>query len=822
MAETPYITIRLGGESMDLPQASDLPIAINYEIEDEDDFRQKKSGSSLNITVPATTSNSKILNTIYNIGAEDLLPNEGFDKPQDVVIIGAGNELMKGKAFVLAGRNQYGKPKEFDINCFGDNADWVIPNKELTLHDILNTNTHTFNKANIESSWLHDGTNENEDYVYAPARNREAFGIDGDIPDEVFRIINARPSLFLYWLLYRGFKAAGYKIESLFFDTNYFRRMVLPWTWGNFFYLSEKIIKEMGFCATGHFSTTKTMPFIYMLGGTKYNWYCMSVDGGVSKDEYAWYTPLSDDEPNFLIDNVSTDIGYIGNALSYNFDTLNGYMSWEYLNTWASLGIITVGLEIKLSARLYAGYGSFSEVKIIVYKNMTPILPLTHTMFEAFSPYLGVKEDKGTRTYNFEVTDVNPTDIISVRVYCKADSTLLGFARIAIVLTGDGVGNIEPDWADIRSYLKLTYVKRQTGTNIRWQDFDKFKNFKWLDLLRGTIDTFNLQMNTDPVTKTVTIEPTHDYSLNNNLGVKTGAGYYNGNALDWSQKEDISKVSEISIFQDYEKEVDIKFKSDNNDGILKLLEDRNQTDVSKVRYVFPERFKKGSKQIENRFFSSVVHYEHLAWKVITNISPQLICLIPENIANTSNIESEYTFSPKLAWYAGMKDKDVYGGWNWDGDKTKDLPYMFAVDYKPGGENHPILTYCDQRIDDGGGGFKKGFGLFKRFFWQRFAIMRHGKRLKSNFNLNNTDVVNRKFREYITINSQRYQLLKISNFKPLLNETTECEMWRFYPITEQDAENTYPSEQSVMDGELEANSPDIRYVQLICLPTDIPK
>ena len=210
MAETPYITIRLGGESMDLPQASDLPIAINYEIEDEDDFRQKKSGSSLNITVPATTSNSKILNTIYNIGAEDLLPNEGFDKPQDVVIIGAGNELMKGKAFVLAGRNQYGKPKEFDINCFGDNADWVIPNKELTLHDILNTNTHTFNKANIESSWLHDGTNENEDYVYAPVRNREAFGIDGDIPDEVFRIINARPSLFLYWLLYSGFKAAGY------------------------------------------------------------------------------------------------------------------------------------------------------------------------------------------------------------------------------------------------------------------------------------------------------------------------------------------------------------------------------------------------------------------------------------------------------------------------------------------------------------------------------------------------------------------------------------------------------------------------------------
>jgi hypothetical protein len=156
MPETPYITIRLAGESIDLPQTDDFPISIDYEIEDGDDFRQKKSGVSLNITVPATLANSRKLNTLFNPGAEDFLPDGGFDKPLDVVIIAAGNELMKGKAFVLSGRKQYGKPKDFEINCFGDNADWVIANKELTLHDVVSSVTHMFTKDNIEASWLYD------------------------------------------------------------------------------------------------------------------------------------------------------------------------------------------------------------------------------------------------------------------------------------------------------------------------------------------------------------------------------------------------------------------------------------------------------------------------------------------------------------------------------------------------------------------------------------------------------------------------------------------------------------------------------------------
>jgi len=51
-----------------MPPAETLPVSLSYEIEDESDFRQKKSGTSLNITVPATPANSRSMNTLFNAG----------------------------------------------------------------------------------------------------------------------------------------------------------------------------------------------------------------------------------------------------------------------------------------------------------------------------------------------------------------------------------------------------------------------------------------------------------------------------------------------------------------------------------------------------------------------------------------------------------------------------------------------------------------------------------------------------------------------------------------------------------------------------------
>lgn len=829
MPNTPYVEIKLNGEKIHLPQVEELPISINYEIEAEDDFRQKKAGTSLNITVPATTGNSKTVNTLFNPGAVDLLPNDGFNKPQDIVIIGAGHELLKGKAFVLGARKQNGKPKDFDINCFGDNADWVIPNKELTLADCLNTSTHIFDKATLEASWNFDGTSETNDYVYAPARNREPFGEPNstDVPDEIIRPINLRPALSLFWILYRGFKKAGYKISSNFANTDYFRRMVLPWTWGNFMYITDKLLKEMQFLATGPIADTGHGDGSAQgINGTgpAYSWQTINEGGytGSTTVNDICRFDAGDANFNWFLDNVTTDIGYIGNALSYSYTPATGLCEWTYLPAWAALGALTVGFEFRLSASLDCSFNSNCSCSLDIMVNGVVVQTIAD-MFKASAPTLGTDTDFGTRDFFFQVPNLVAGDVVSIKIKTHLFKSTFGFSLMKIISTGDNIAlnptNISIE-ENVRSYWKLAYVKRQLGSVIEWNKYDKFKNYKWLDVLRGTIDMFNLQMNTDSVSKTVTFEPTHNYSLTDNLAAAVNPGYYNGNVLDWAAKEDQTKVSEVRVFQDYEKEVVMRLQEDTNDGILKLLFDRHQSNLTQAKYVFPERFKKGTRAVDNRFFSGVVHYEHPHFKAITGVAPQFICLIPENIANTSNPESEFTFSPKLAYYKGVVDRNTFGGWNWDGDTLQDLPYMFAVNYKPGGESDPVLTYCDQRISDGAGGSVQAYGLFKRYFWQRFAIMRHGKLFQASFLLNNTDVINWLHREFKVLAGQRLQLIKIDGYKPLLSASTPCTLWVWHPVTAEDAANTYPSDASVLTGIPTPFSSDIIYIPLLALSQDV--
>lgn len=826
MSRTPYITAKLEGLELQVPQTDKIPVSLSYALEDDSDFRIKKSGTALDIIVPATPGNAEKCQEIYNPSAEDTLPGIGLNKPLDVILIAAGRELMTGKAFILSGKKTGGKPDSFRLNVFGDNADWVIPLKETTLQQCMSAVTHTFDKATIEDSWNYDGSNEAQSFVYPPVRYREAFGIwtGGDAPDMIYRPDNMRAALFLYWILWRGFKLAGYKIQSTFMDSEYFRRVTVPWVWGNFWYVTDKMLKDMGFLATSPLTPVAANPGVT---GTPISWQFKSLSGTGSStvNDFARWDATAGAEEKFKLDNVTSGIGYIGNPLSYSYNPSTGQCTWEYLTAYASLGVLTCGFEVKLTGSIDVSFDSNANVDYEIFHNATLVQTISN-VWAASAPTLGTDEDSGERITNFFVPNLNPGDTVTLRVKYHCFKSTFGFCFLKIYVSGDG---IQPDptpggapTIDTRGYFKLAYIRRQLGSIIDFRNYDRLSNFKFLDLLRGVIDTFNLQMDTDPLTKTVIIEPTHNFSTDANTAARNNPGYYNGNVVDWTNKEDASDVQETEIFQDFEREVIMRMKDDPNDGILKLLQDRHQSSLTGAKFVFPERFKKGGKDIENRFFSGVSHYFHDKWKDITGVSPQLICLIPENISNTSNPESESTFAPKLAYYKGLVDRNTYGGWNWDGDTSQDLPLMFAVNYRAGGEGDPILTYCDQRIEDGAGGFVIGQGLFKRFFWQRFAIMRHGKKYNSNFHLINSDVIDTHHREFKVIQQQRYQLIAIERYQPMLEKSTACRLWKWYPISQWEAENTFPSETSVLTSSPVPATDDIKYAPLIAFVTDIPQ
>jgi hypothetical protein len=343
--------------------------------------------------------------------------------------------------------------------------------------------------------------------------------------------------------------------------------------------------------------------------------------------------------------------------------------------------------------------------------------------------------------------------------------------------------------------------------------------YKFLDFLSGVIDESNILVGTDPINKAVYFEPAHPYSLTNDLSVKSG-GYFNGNYHDWSEKQDLSKRSDLPLFSDGDRELTFRYKEDGNDGILKTIQDRNQVTLASSKYVFPDRFKAGKAEFQNRFFSPVMHYNVTQWEGLGSDPegiPQMICLIPENIANTSRDEAQNTFEPKSIYYKGM---DATVGWIFDGEVQIQFPFAFAVNYKAGGENDPILSYSDERIGEADDAVI-GKGLLKRFYWQRLAITRNGQHYKTPFKLKNIDVANFLHREHIICRGQKWELVEILGFLPLQGKSTDCYLRKWTPISLADYNATFPKESTVLATAPATDKFDIKYSQRLCLASDIP-
>ncbi|WP_390449976.1 hypothetical protein [Chryseobacterium sp. Alg-005] len=777
-------------QELDIDTNSDFPIAIDYQLEDVENFQAKKSSESTGIKLPATTNNQKILNTFNNTSVEDLTPNEFFKGMRRIVIEANGDEIFIGKAIPKRAYSISGKPTSFEIDAFGNNGDWIIDMKELTLYEVLKKIELTFDKTTIINSWQFDGTNEDLPYVFAPVKYADPLDLDvGN--DKNYHIKNFRPAISKFFTIFWAFQMFGYKIKSDFLNTAYYRRQVMPWTFGNF--LSS--------------------------GGNKYDIHKFLAKSDVERrfediDDFVDLNVLDTPTPP-CFDNNNT----VANG-DYTYS--NKEMRWKY-NT-PHYG----PLEVTFSHKIFYDYkidlSSIVELNVFWYKK-DGVSGVTTQMqqnqiFDHQAPTFGSTEGSNMETVYFS-TLVQPNDEIICKVKVRVDPSKTATVARCILKVEEH---------------QIDYFKIPIGGQVTFDSYLPLQKYKFLDFLRGEVDLFNLSFQTDPVNKVVLIEPTHEYSETHDLSQKK-KGYFNGDFIDWTDKEDISRESHVEIYNSNAREFVFKFKDDSNDGALKIVQDRYKITLASGKYLFSERFKAEKKEYENRFYSPTMHYLVDEFSDVTGEAPQMICLVPENISNTSSGESQNTFLPKSAYYKGVISG--VGGWRMK-DHTGQIttyntfPFMFAVNYKNGGENDPILSYSDEKIGSGSG--VVGRGLIKRFFWQRLAIMNDGRQLNNYVMLNNKDVTNWFHRERIVFHGELFELIKIDGYKAMKGISTGCLLRKWVPITERESKNTYPSEKSILTDAVEvltepiSNSDntiidkvfDTQYNRLMCLYTDIPR
>lgn len=731
MPQERSIEVLIGEEAMDVSSIEELPISISYKLEDKEDFQSKKSSEALSIIFPATRQNDKIGNTFHNPSVKDLTAGETFRSIRSAIIRSGGTELLTGKAF-LKNAKHTDVPTEYEYDFYGNNADWAIDLKESTLYDFLKQITFNFTKANIINSWTFDGTSEALPYVFAPVRYGDKMGAAADPSGKTQDDYNMypeymKPSLSKYWIIYWAFKSLGYKIHSSFFDLEYFRRQVMPWVWGGFLDSDGTRMDILKFLA----KSTQEVSII---------------------DED--FEGLLD----AMVSNDSTNGGF-DNSNTYSYVSGNE-MRWEYLDTpTTNFGPLDATLHINVFVDATVVASSSITIEVQWLKNGVQVGAST-MLLDISAPLIG-RRDAGGNYEDYKTFNVNPGDTISARLWVHQNSTSIG--RASLKLTVDA--------------FEIAYFRVPLGGVINFENFLGLKKYKFLDLLRGVIDEFNISVGTDNVNKAVYFEPTHPYAIGVDISEPSG-GYFNGNFLDWAQKQDISKESKVENFVDSERELIFKYKDDTNDGTLKKIQDRNTNTLAVAKYVFPDRFKSGKKEIINRFFSPTMHYDVEQWRTSSTEPPQMVILVPENISNTSRGEAQNTFNPKSCYYKGLTTSYK---WVFDNEAFHPYPFMFAVNYKTGGEADPILSYADESVGPDNSPVI-GKGLLRRFFHQRLSIMRNGIYYLTWFRLNNNDVSNFLHREHIIVRGQKWELVEINNYKPLKDESTEVLLRKWTPLT----------------------------------------
>jgi hypothetical protein len=779
MPSDKFIKIWIDGQEVDVQDATRLPLAITYQKEDPDNFQRKRSSEALSIKLPATLGNGKIANTFHNPSVEDLTNGRAFRKPRTAVIEANGYELLIGKAF-LQSASHTDTPESYEWSFYGNNAGWIVDLKEATLYDFLKHISFTFSKPVIEASWAFDGTDEFLPYVFAPVRYGQPFvewpanfvAINPPrIQDYNVRPEQLRPSISKYWLIYWAFKSVGYRIQSSFFDTPFFRRQVMPWTWGNFLYSEGTKTENLKFLAKGSES-------VYVNGDNA---------GQI------WDLKVSNDSTNGAYDNNGV----------YQYNAGPKTMQWTYL-TGFNYGNLIASFRVQVSVEASVSQNSSAELRIQWFKNGVAFAtgnPGSNSngdiIVDIDAPAIGRRDDIGIKDFNQEIP-VAPGDVITARFFMYTADSALGFARLRAEVIGFG----------------LDFFKIPLGGTISFDNFNALKKYKFLDFLSGVVDEFNLSIETDPVNNVVLIEPGNEYTLPGSPTPQVG--YLNGQLIDWNGKQDLSRVSTLQLYSEMEREVIYGYKDDSNDGMLKTIQDRLQVKLGQAKYVLPERFKTGKKEVTNRFFSPVVHYEAEQWKgkgSDPDASPQLIALIPENRSNTSKEEAQNTFAPKSAYYKGLVTNV---GWHWDGANQANFPFMFAVNYQPGGQNDPVLSYTDELI-----GAQVVPGLLKRFYLQRMAVISNGQFYSTYFRLNNTDIGNWFHRELIICKGQPWELVSIKSFSPVAGQSTQVELRKFVDPTQEDLDAVYPTNISIV-GDNSGDPFDTKYSKLKCLPADIPK
>lgn len=235
-------------EGFELDLTDDIACEISYVIDDVKDFGSKNTSYSKTIVIQGSQKNNKIFNHISELGRFIAIENVNTQAPNvnenytaangsNCIILVDNIQIFKGKLRVME-VVKYAHHVEYECAVFGElggfyyelskgissGTDNTSVGSKLLEHINFTDLDHFWNWTNINTSWNNRNTNPGVGYFY-PLIN---YGkVDGtalhDFHDQALR-----PAIYVKEYINRIFDLSGYTFDCSFFNTDFFKRLVIP------------------------------------------------------------------------------------------------------------------------------------------------------------------------------------------------------------------------------------------------------------------------------------------------------------------------------------------------------------------------------------------------------------------------------------------------------------------------------------------------------------------------------------------------------------------------------------------------------------------
>ena len=768
----------------------DFAISLNYQITDITDITSRKTSFSKTIIIPGTAINNDFFQQIFelNVDLTDTSYNPKIAIPCSIRI--GDEEVFAGNLQLLKVISNQ-KLVEYEIiitgllkNILFNFADYYLNQLDLSEYN------HERNLTTVSNSWDYiikksgvdfDASGLGEGYVY-PFVNQ---GNSQDI-STVSYLYDMYPAVYAKTVIDKLFEFAGYTYTSSFFNTPYFKSIILPFTNDRLQYLDEEFsattttVGVLGTVSEPSPQVSNQYQFLQNSAGiTGYRQLSSVMKRGMAYDNAAgpslqYFFPLQ--KENGITGTIEmSDPGNRWNELGRYTTTESGFYEINFEMNFVMKYIHQNGNNIRYVSGQFTYGVELVKINSAGQQSILQQGPVPDLLNSTFAPSSGTHAspwyDLDTPinvSMNIPSIYLDAGDKLAVRFILKYPGNFKWFGPL-----NDNkifaLAVIQPITAGQVSYLDVRPSSNIiTSPIVNINLIQALPNMKMRDFFLSIVKMFNLIVSDDPqTTGNIIIEP-KDVFYESRKKVKDWTYI-----LDYDDDLIQTPMSELDV-----RRYEFKYSED-DDYINKQYLDETKEYYADYEVDFLNEFSNEIKEVSIGFAPT----------------PDTNLFIGTRVAPFfADLEGQTTMTPKR-----VKPRILF----YTGLKTGQFQLKLSPN-DPTVNTYTTYPYCGMWDDPYDAEFDLAWGKPQKIFWNSATFPNNNlvqlwwsstitelsdvnaKLIEGSFHLTPQDIQDFDFRDIILINNAYYRVNKIIDYNPILNDkTTRVELYKidsvdFYP------------------------------------------